>query len=341
MNRIGWLDTARGGSILLVVAYHATLYAAGYDFDVGIFEKINAALNPIRMPLFFSVSGILAAKAMTMPWPAFLAKRIWLYAYLFGVWLTLRWVFFGAVLENVLTPNEGHSLLELITAWFRPESTIWFLWALMIFYFVGRSFSQRGRTPLLCISVVLSVMAFGKVFVFDTQAYYKALCYAPFFFGAAYYRDYVVRPVDENPKLLLVWSAVAFATLFVVGSVVPPPIDGLFLLARSVAGVTLAFSAAALLQHVRLFNAGLSYLGRNTLPIYVGHIMVVAVVCYALSPWAGRSATDLLIVPIATVIGVAMTLAIKLATDAIGVRYLYAAPELRSSPQPGPLQMAK
>src|SRR5699024_4536690 len=67
-RRVAWLDIARAMSIVLVVIYHVAVGGAGHvllggreTFIGKLWIHGNLALVPLRMPLFFMVSGVLAA----------------------------------------------------------------------------------------------------------------------------------------------------------------------------------------------------------------------------------------------------------------------------------------
>ena len=63
--RIDWIDAAKAVSILLVVFHHSELISGAVGLKWGIYERLDALFGPIRMPLFFTVSGIFAAKAVS------------------------------------------------------------------------------------------------------------------------------------------------------------------------------------------------------------------------------------------------------------------------------------
>ncbi|WP_432508871.1 acyltransferase family protein [Kineococcus auxinigenes] len=56
--RLAWVDTARGGALLLVIAYHAVLLADSIGLGSGPWHRIVYALGVARMPLFFFLSGM-------------------------------------------------------------------------------------------------------------------------------------------------------------------------------------------------------------------------------------------------------------------------------------------
>ena len=64
-SRLAHIDAAKGVSIFLVVYWHAV--------DARLI--FNEALWMLRMPLFFFVSGLFAAKALDLDWRAFLTQK--------------------------------------------------------------------------------------------------------------------------------------------------------------------------------------------------------------------------------------------------------------------------
>ncbi|MEL7540907.1 MAG: acyltransferase family protein, partial [Pseudomonadota bacterium] len=75
-QRLAHIDAAKGVSIFLVVYWHAV-------DDRLVF---NEALWMLRMPLFFFVSGLFAAKALELDWRAFLSNKVGNILYLYVFW---------------------------------------------------------------------------------------------------------------------------------------------------------------------------------------------------------------------------------------------------------------
>ncbi|MBN9311274.1 acyltransferase family protein [Devosia sp.] len=135
-ERVTWLDVAKGLSIVLVAMFHAHLTAFSLGFGPLFTGPANIALQPIRMPPFFAISGVLAAHSLSRPWPELLRSKVWVFVYIFALWGFIRWVFFGQVLENVRAPDEGDDWTQLLTMWVcrrarsgisgpSPSSTSW------------------------------------------------------------------------------------------------------------------------------------------------------------------------------------------------------------------------
>ena len=69
--RVGWPDTAKGICIILVVLWHVVtkhaIEVAGAGPVTDAWVMLNAQLLPLRIPLFFLVSGVFAARAVLDP----------------------------------------------------------------------------------------------------------------------------------------------------------------------------------------------------------------------------------------------------------------------------------
>ena len=70
-RRIEWIDLVKAVSVLLVVFMHASntlVDLAGPSGVTAVLQHINHLLEPMRMPVFFLVSGMLASSAVHRPW---------------------------------------------------------------------------------------------------------------------------------------------------------------------------------------------------------------------------------------------------------------------------------
>ena len=67
--RVGWPDVAKGVCIILVVLWHVVtkhaIAVAGAGPVTDAWATLNAQLLPLRMPLFFLISGMFAAVSYT------------------------------------------------------------------------------------------------------------------------------------------------------------------------------------------------------------------------------------------------------------------------------------
>ncbi|WP_226582241.1 acyltransferase family protein [Acuticoccus sediminis] len=327
-ERIAWLDVAKGTSILLVVTLHATHYLREYDLASYGFVQINNLFAPIRMPLFFAVSGLLGTRAVTRRWSELLTSRLVIFAYLFALWTFIRWAYFGNVQTNVLTPEEGSTYAELLVAWVRPNTGIWFIWALAIFFFLGKLL-YRVRHLALPVFAVLAFLTFGHVIEIDAFSQRNLVWYAPFFLGGAWYGHHILRAVTERPLAVGILGGAVFAALSIAVASLEGLAFGAGRLVLSVAGLAVGAAVSIALAAFLPSRTALTYLGRNTLPIYVAHVMIVAALAAVL---AVTTENVPLVrywgVPFIVAVTVVLALGLKAAVDAAGLRWAYAPPAL-------------
>lgn len=123
--RAHYLDAAKVISACLVVYWHTVFTDAA----------INVLLLPVRMPLFFLVSGFFAQKAMRLDWQTFGADKFLRLIYLYVVWSAI--LFFSLEMLVAMMKGQPISVGDLLTLFVDPPRTIWFLYALALAYLIG------------------------------------------------------------------------------------------------------------------------------------------------------------------------------------------------------------
>lgn len=343
-ERVAWLDIARAMSIVLVVVYHVAVGGAGHvllggrDTFVGkLWLHGNLALVPLRMPLFFMISGVLAAGAIQRSWKAVVRPRIydllWPYVLWSMIWAATAWPRYA--------PNApGEFFVGEITGLLMIGSPYWFIAVLPIFFVVTRLGSSQPK-----LLVVLALVAYGAapfvqqamrasqapsdlvygVFQLTDNALWFALGFAA--------RAWILR-IGSRPRpvlgsaLLLSFGVLA---LIVERGDLPVETARALELGASVSGLV---ACAALLplaaKWAALARAG-TYLGSRTLVIYLVHPVVINL---AVLGWRdsgaedafGGMTRDLLMVPVITVLGIVASVAVQATVHRIGPRWLLKAP---------------
>ncbi|MFD0592404.1 acyltransferase family protein [Catellatospora coxensis] len=91
-----WADTAKGACIVLVVLWHVVMKDyLQVDWHIGIplpgaWGTLGEQLLPLRMPLFFTISGVFATTALARPWRQTARSRIAKFLYLYTAWLLIH-----------------------------------------------------------------------------------------------------------------------------------------------------------------------------------------------------------------------------------------------------------
>ncbi|MEW1958816.1 acyltransferase family protein [Kineococcus sp. NPDC059986] len=289
-TRLEWIDTARGASILLVVLYHATLFAAAAGFENAAWDLVNGAAQPLRMPLFFFLSGLLASRAVERSWRELVPGRLGSNLYLYVLWASLAFAVFS------LVPYERQGAPRGFAHWIQstfllPENGHWYLLLLALFTAAGKVLRPVPSAFLLPAAAAVSAVACTDV-VSASFVWNNCLLLFGFFAAGLRLRTTAfrlsqewARPRRAGALVLLVGTTALVAAhsgwmqVFGVRTVL------------GVGAVAAGVAAAAALSGTRL-GRPLASLGRNTLPLYLAHEVVLALLVLALAPAAGTSLTD-------------------------------------------------
>ncbi|HYH29072.1 MAG TPA: acyltransferase family protein [Pseudonocardia sp.] len=333
-SRLDWVDAAKGLSILLVVAHHTVWYLqrsgqAPWPVVVG-----NEALASLRMPLFFLASGLFVAGALAGSWRAMLHKRVAFFLYLYVIWTIIRFTFFATLVPPVVDPDDSANPVALAWALLLPGPSMWFLYALAVFAVVAKLVRrlpvavQLGATGVLSALVGAGLVEFG-----DTRWTYMSR-FLFFFLLGCYARPLVERLARATSLLRVV--ALAVVCVAAAGAAVALGL-------RSIPGVALGLQClavgfgvlfAAWICRYRL-GRPLVALGRQTLPIYLTHMLWLALIMIAVRqvdlPSVAAYALPVVMVPVLTV----LSLLVHRVLVAAGAGWLFALPS-RLSYRPVP-----
>lgn len=320
--RIDWVDAAKGVSILLIAMHHAELMTRELHLGEPIYVLAKSLFAPIRMPLFFFLVGLFATKAISGTWRDLLRNKVAFYAYLFALWSLVRFVIFAAGVENPVNPHEGSSARELMTMWIKPETGLWFLWCLAIYFPLTKLLSALPRPlaiGLLVAAAALFSLKFLKAPIFSIR---NLVVYAPFFAIGAWYRGPLLDRFTRRPVSTLCLSAAVLAVLLgATGGGGRVALLATMLIPYCV--VPLA-CATLILVHARLGGMPwLEYLGRNTLPIYVMHVVVIVLAAHSVSLIGEGRLVKVAAMPLVLAIGVGLPLLWHEALGAFGRRWLF------------------
>jgi uncharacterized membrane protein YcfT len=274
-DRLAWPDLAKGVCITLVVLWHVTSKALVPLPDAGgtataLWSSASVLLTPLRMPLFFAVSGYFAARAVRHPWRAVARGRIARPYYLHAVWLTVH----TAVLAVApLRTESAGSVTEFLGLLVLDVSNLWYLYALALYFVLARAGS---RWPFATLAAAALVSA--AVLVLEPPSWGNSsslLQNAAFFLLGAYFPgaiDATARRARPATALAgcLAFAAASGAVHLVDAERVPLVGPGVALL-----GVWAGVTTAVVASRWRA-TGPLRRLGRLTLPVYVMHMPLLA-----------------------------------------------------------------
>jgi uncharacterized membrane protein YcfT len=294
VKRLEWADVAKGVCIVLVVLWHVIMkdylqveWRVGTPFP-GAWGSAGELLLPLRMPLFFAISGFFAASAVRRPWRVLGRSKVAKFLYLYALWLCVHTALF-ALLPDFGTESARDVLhfLEQLTI---TPSNLWYLQALAI-YFVVAKVSLRVPPPaMLAVTFALSATAAAELIATpgDRGGLYQNLV---FFLAGLYGKSIVERVADTASWLRFFAVAVPYlGILALIHRFGVKTWFGLWPAVSLVAvflGVTLASLATS---WARLTNV-LVGIGRRTLPIYVIHMPLLAMLhAVLIGPMSGAGA---------------------------------------------------
>ncbi|WP_431900592.1 pyridoxal-phosphate dependent enzyme [Micromonospora chalcea] len=342
-DRVAWADVAKGACIVLVVLWHVVVkdylridWRAGLPVP-GAWGLLGEQLLPLRMPLFFAISGIFAANAVARPWRVSGRPRITRNLYLYAIWLLIHTALLalapGFPTDRATDPGE---LLAQLTV---TPSNLWYLYALALYFVLAKALRRVHPAVLLTAAGALSAVA--ATGLLDSpgnrgQVYQNLV----FFLAGVRLKPYLTRWADGASTRRLAGTGAAYAIgLAAMGLAGAQSWPGAYLFV-SVLAVAFGLTAAARLARHRLAGPALARLGRRTLGVYVIHMPVLALLDRLLAaPVAGLGGpARALLVTVYPVVLTALVLALSLAAHrgltALGAHWLFDLPRSRVHSNP-------
>lgn len=286
-RHLDWPDAARGLSILGVLFLHATLVVPNGEHSIP--AMINSFLDPIRMPLFFVVSGFLAAKVLRFSFAELVWKRLWFIGVPYLLW---------APIELWLKYVEWHTFLGdpaptsdmVFTAVKEGATLLWFLYCLVVVTAFAWA-TRRMGTPLALLAS-LSPLLLMLIFPERPVIVGHVMLYLPIFMIGVRLKNHIATFCEHvfhpwaltlvattywlQRRITHVWETswgVDFQG-FVIPGVTTLGFDDTELLVRVVVRILTLPAALALAvatTKIPLVFPFLRFFGRHTLVLYIGH----------------------------------------------------------------------
>ncbi|SIM80125.1 Uncharacterized membrane protein YcfT [Micromonospora cremea] len=334
-HRAEWADAAKGVCIILVVLWHVVVKDyLQIDWHIGVpvpglWGTVGEQFLPLRMPLFFTISGVFATNAVQRPWRVVARSRIGRFLYLYALWLLIHTAVLAAAPD--FPTDRATSVLGLLEQLTITPSNLWYLYALALYFTVAKAVRQAPHVLILAPAAALSAVAAAGLL--DTPGNRAGLYQNLIFFLAGLYlRPRIERWAATATGHRLAVTSGAYVLLLAAMAVVGAQRwFGVWPLV-SVVAVAFGITAAARLGRWPALSNRLATLGRITLPIYVIHMPVLALLHrLLLGPISGldQVGQGLLVLgyPIlltGLVIGVSLTVHRELL--AVHARWLFALP---------------
>ncbi|MEN0023042.1 MAG: acyltransferase family protein [Microbacterium sp.] len=318
--RVGWPDVAKGVCIILVVLWHVvTKHAVGMPGAgtvTDVWATVNAQLLPLRMPLFFLISGLFAGRAVLAADGSSWRRRAGRLLAVYVIWVLIQ----TAVLA--LTPDfdtaraeTGWELLAQLTI---SPTNLWYLLALAAYLAVARLTRDVSTAVVLPVAFAVSAVAAAGV-IPDLGNLWQVAQNLLFFLAGLRLREGIERFAAASDPVRAVGLGLLYlgaaAVVGVLGMRQWPgvwPLLGAVAVACGVAVCALVDRSAAPLARP------LRWIGRRTLPIYVLHMIPLALLDAGLRTAGWRVAP--VVEAIGPVVLTAVVIVICLALHALLVR---------------------
>ena len=324
-GRIAWIDHAKGIGIILVVM---SVTALGYGAPEGSMNwmlGVTAWAQPFAVPAFFVLAGLFLHRSLFGSTPAFFDRKVLRLAYFFALWLAIETVVLNAgAFSRGLPELAGLYLRGLIA----PESPLWFIQQLFLFYLVTRTIRRRKPAHVLAGAAVLQILAAADLFQFSWSVLDHFAANFVFFYagyaGASLvfqFANGVVTRLQDLAWGLTVWAGVH--TAFVAMGIADLPIVSLIL------GFGGAFALAGIGVILARLPAAhfIGDAGRQSFAIYLGFfipLQALLVLVKMSGVFADAGAASLSIAAATLIIALAMQ-RIAMATP---LRALYVRPRI-------------
>lgn len=288
------LDTARGIAIVGVVVNHVVRgmregqLAGSYD---AFLHQLDFAFYLPELVMFAFISGLfLPFSLQRVGRRSYLTARLTNLGYLYLVWTLIQ----GSVeVLSSSVKNSPTTWSQVVQIW-NPLGHLWFLPWLAIataVTVVTRPWERPtpGRAVVIVLAVVVSLTMWG---VDGTAFYTRGMGLTMFMlFGAAVTRARWQNIASKFSTRVLIMGGVALVTCYLLLRLLPQatlptatdptrtPLSvaaGITFAVIACLGVLAACTASARTITLSIGDRALAYLGRQSLPVYVAHIIFAA-----------------------------------------------------------------
>lgn len=277
--RKAWIDFVKGIAILMVVYFHAWLYLGHYGVE-GLLGRSKAIFELFPMPAFFLLSGLFAPRIATFTfaqvWKRRLAPIIWMYV----IWSIVRALYYLLIpgLNGELGELSATNPISLALIFFWPSSSYWFLYALFLFtlaFWLLRKVPTWAAVPF---AGIISALFTSGILDAHNIGWNRIGALFVFFIGGARFSPQIIAWVERTRlrfviPLALAVGVVALAVLFLGLRGVP-----FLVLIGQTAAVAIGCVLARYLVRLRPLQF-ITYVGKQSLPIYLLHLYVIVLVC--------------------------------------------------------------
>ncbi len=293
-DHIGWIDLAKGICILLVVFHHSiqSVYLlpdmplSGITATAAkLYELLSIKLVPIRMPLFFMISGFLVYRGVTRyQWDQVGFKRIQTIWYVYLLWSIIQWLAIGLIVYSSGAAVPGHSAMlsafatnitDFTVLTLTGSSSLWYLYALPAYFIICKLLSSK---PWLALSFFL--ICYGLSSYYQLQFPTSSIVKNGIYYAIGVFFCPVLFPLINHI------SHKAF--LFIAGLLGIK--IGLGLLEVDIHLINTLLFVSIMVFFINWLQDVVDipimrWIGKNTLAIYIIHYILLKMLAFIIVPW--------------------------------------------------------
>lgn len=301
--------------MVLVVFGHAAIGAIGAGLNSGTLERLIAAIYAVHMPVFFFISGLLST--------SLIASRPVPFGTRFGVRIVWPYLLWSLVLISAhfamrnYTNSDMQSFRPYTILW-QPPAVMWFLYYLGIGVILARILAGCRAEVSVALATFLIAASYALPIVPNEVRFIGFFLVGTILSHARFNHPMPSWVVYGAVTVILPSTfGLTTANLDIRGSY---PASEIWLLPLAIAAPVLMIGIGRFFS-LNMPNSSivamLENIGRNTMPIFVTHILITAGVRIAML----RAGIDDwgLIITLATVLGVALPLVAARIASAAGI----------------------
>lgn len=328
-QRVHWIDTGKTFSIFLVVLLHfePSLYIIKWHHSSGayaLWHNINLLLQPIRMPLFFLISGLLASRSIMHPDGTTLYRKLLCPLYGYGLWAILYMTFIPAYPKY---ESLNINCMEIIYRIIIADTPSWYLIAL--FYFYALSYITRNINIYitLLLFMILNIIYYIKIDHVAEQNFVQIYRCAIFYIAGVRMKDKINIYADHvNFTKISILSIIYIILLSLIIKYYKSNI--IIDIIGAMIGVGLSVYLTDKLKNIRNY---LKYISNNTLKIYLIHFLVVTAMSATMNHYAPSSVLNnkglaIFYPVIGAICAVSLSLVVGMALQKYGFHWLFSPP---------------
>ncbi len=279
-QRLEWVDTAKGISIILVVMMYSVFNVGGDTGEAGLWHYVIGFATPFRMPEFFLISGLFLMQVIDRPWRPYADRRVVHYLYFYALWAVIHLVVkVGLASGDPMTAGQ-----YILWAIVEPYGVLWFIYLLAAFSAVTKLLHDV-KVPHWVALVVGAALQMASIhtgsYLIDQFAEYFVYFYLGYAASPWVFR--LVERAGRNLWLtgagLATYAAINAALVFSPGFAVLPneiqmglaALPGLHL-ALAVAG-SLAICVVASMLARLAWMSWLGWLGEHSIVVYLAFVL--------------------------------------------------------------------